>query len=483
MSDEALPEAKQSELNVLTGSGDQETKYTAYRDYYEGEHDTQLTKRQRKYLQIKLGIEFNANYCPLVVDTLAERLVVTGFTTEKDEEAELLWGWWQANRMDALQGIVHTASVQDGDTYLITSWDNEKSLPKFTYEPAYNGSEGVKIIYSKNRRGTPAYAFKRWTGDSKLDRLNLYYPNRIEKYIKGGDNQEWSKFIGKDLDDKLTWPLPWVDGQGQALGLPVTLFKNKDRGRNYGSSELVNVIPLQNALNKAIIDLVAAADTTGFRIYWMLGDDPSDLEVIPGSWVYSEKPPQSTADEGGVDIGCFPGEDLSKLIDFKDAFAVEIARVSRTPMHYFQISGNRPAEGTLKQEEAGLISRALNRQVTFGNAWEDVLQLAKRLHTTFGGDPKVDLNALISTVWKDPLTRSDKTHLETLTLKKGLGVPEERLWSEMGYSADVIAEMKESDEFEARQQMRQIGFSNLTKAGGESEGETKEKMRNESKDE
>lgn len=468
MPEEALPEADQTKLNTLVGTEDREEKYVAYREYYDGDHATQLTDRQRKYLQIKLGIEFNANYCPLVIDTLAERLKVTGFTTDEDAEAVLLWDWWQANRMDALQGIVHNATIQDGDTYVIVGWDNEKKIPTITYEPAYNGTEGVKIIYSKNRRGTPAYAFKRWEGDSGLDRLNLYYPNRIEKFIKV-DQGSWSHFIGDD--DTPTWPLPWVDGQNGSLGIPIIHYKNKDRGKNFGSSELVNVIPLQNALNKAIIDLVAAADTTGFRIYWMIGDDPDGLELIPGSWVYSTKPPQG---EEGVEVGYFPGEDLSKLINFKDAFAVEIARVSRTPMHYFQISGHRPAEGTLKQEEAGLISRALNRQVTFGNAWEDVLQMAKRLHVAFGDAPKVDLDALISTVWKDPLTRSDKTHLETLKLKKELGVPEEELWVEMGYSADEIERMKESDEFAARQQMRQIGFSNLAQAGGESEDENEE---------
>ena len=87
--------------------------------------------------------------------------------------------------------------------------------------------------------------------------------------------------------------LPWTrtgTADGEPLGLPVIHFKNKDQGYNYGQSELKNIIPLQDALNKTIIDLIAAADTTAFRIYWMVGDDPSGVQVAPGSWVYSTRP-------------------------------------------------------------------------------------------------------------------------------------------------------------------------------------------------
>jgi hypothetical protein len=196
---------------------------------------------------------------------------------------------------------------------------------------------------------------------------------------------------------------------------------------------------LQNALNKSLIDLLAAADTTAFRIFWMLGDDPSGLEVAPGSWIYSTRPPGG---DSGASVGFFPGEDLSPLIALKDSFAIEVARVSRTPLSYFQISGQRAAEGTLKQEESGLLAKVSQRQVSFGNAWEDVLSMARRLSNTFGSGPELDEAQSIATQWAPAATRDDKTEAEVAQIKSGLGVPQEQLWAELGYSSEEIESMK-----------------------------------------
>ncbi len=239
--------------------------------------------------------------------------------------------------------------------------------------------------------------------------------------------------------------------------MPVFHFKNKDQGYNYGKSELTDIIPVQNALNKTLIDLLAAADTTGFRIYTMLGDDPTSINLVPGSWVYSERPPGG---DEGASIGHIPGEDLAPLIALKDSVVIEIARISRTPLSYFQISGHRPAEGTLKQEESGLVSRAKNRQVSAGNTWEDVMKMARRLHNVFGQGEDLSEETLISTQWADPETRNEQAHIEAIAMKREkLRIPLEQAWLEAGYTPEEIDQMKESDDYQARLNMMQIGMS------------------------
>lgn len=438
-------------LDALSERTIREDRIVAYREYYEGEHDTQLTERQRRYLQLKIGEEFRANYCPIVVDTLAERLTLTGFQTAEDQ-ASLLWQWWKANRMDHWQTVIHTTAIRDGDCYLLVAFDSEAQRPTLTFEPAYDGREGMKALYTAGKRGQVKVAFKRWKDDNGNARLNLYYADRIEKYIRYQQGNQttgapaWTQYRPDPSDP---WPIPWRNPAGYPLGVPICHFRNNDRGYNYGSSELRDIIPMQNALNKGIIDLVAAADTTAFRVYWMLGDDPSGLEIQPGSWVFSTKPPTG---EDGVSTGYFPGEDLSPLIAFKDQFAVEIARISRTPISYFQISGHRPAEGTLKQEESGLVAKAKNRQVSFGNVWEDAMEIARRLWNTFGDVETTSLEgqligtlderAAIESQWADPQSRNEKELLETLKLKAELGVPLETLWAEMGYTAEEINRLR-----------------------------------------
>jgi hypothetical protein len=190
----------------------------------------------------------------------------------------------------------------------------------------------------------------------------------------------------------------------------------------------------------------------------MVGDDPSGVSVAPGSWVYTTRP---AAGEDSAAMGYFPGEDLSNLIDLKDSLAIEIARVSRTPVSYFQVSGQRPAEGTLKQEESGLVGKAKSRQVSFGNSWEDAFMLARRLWNSFGSGPQLDELEPISTVWDEAETRNDAVLLEVLKAKSALGVPREQLWLEMGYSSGDIEAMQEMVE-EAERRQGNLGEQLLT---------------------
>jgi hypothetical protein len=423
---------------LVTEDIERQNWYAAYRDFYAGDHQTQLTARMRRYLQIKQGEEFNVNYCPIVVDALAERLTVVGFEAgENEEQSQALWDWWQVNQMDQQQGQVHLAAIRDGDAYVLVDWDNEESHPRFTFEMACCDSEGVKIHYSPEQRNVVEFASKRWRVSQgqdagKMRRMNLYYPDRIEKYISHGDADQgqWQRYVpeGENI-----WPTPWRMKGGEPIGVPVVHFKNRDEGYSYGQSELKSVVPLQNALNKSVIDLLAAADLTGFRIYTMTGDDPGDLEVVPGTWVYGENP--DTA------IGVIEGADLDGLIRLKDSFAMEIARVSRTPLSYFQISAQRAAEGTLMQEEAPLVSKAKDRMVGYGASWSRVMGMGRRIANAFGG---VGINEEedIDTRWDDPETRNDKAHLETLKMKAELGVPWERLMIELDYDQDTIAQMQ-----------------------------------------
>ena len=428
---------------ILDGCVGHAVAYTR-REYYEGLVYNFETADCASYV---LPGQVAVHNCPIIVDALVERLQVTGF--ECEGQAEQLWEWWGKNRMDALQKIEHLAAARDGDAYLLVGWDSDKDQPTLSFEEALVDGEGVQIVYS-DERNVPMLATKRWlmTTEGKIGkqrRMNVYYPDRIERYLSDDDGFEggWQPYAekGRPAVEK------WVDGMGEPLGLPVIHFKNKDTGYNFGTSELRDVIPLQNALNKTIIDLMAAADTTAFRIFWMMGDDPSALKVAPGSWIYSTRPPTG---DNGAQVGYFPGEDLSNLIKLIDAMAIEIARVTRTPVSYFQVSGQRPAEGTLKQEESGLVGKIKDRQVAFGNCWEDAMALARRLANTFGG-ARLDETQQISTVWADPETRNEKLLLDGLQVKAALGVPTEQLWREAGYDAEQIAEMQAQRATEERE--------------------------------
>ena len=371
-----------------------QANYVTFRDYYDGDHLSLLTARMRRFLELRQDQQFNLNFCPIVVDSLAEKLKVAGFECDSDQET--LTEWWDLNRMDGMQAVAHLAAVRDGDTYVLVEWDNDEARPRFAQENAYDGTQGVHVVYSDEDHDCPLVAIKRWTMTSgpgiSCRRVNLYFEDRIEKYTDGGNTGgSWQQHMD---EGQAEWPIWWTEGGvegGVPLGIPVIHFRNKDQGYSYGESELNDVTPVQNGLNKTFIDLLAAADTTGFRNYTMTGGDPSDITTAPGSWLYATDP--------AAKISASDAADLSGLMDLKDSIAADIAKITRTPLSYFQLTGQVAAGDTLKEQRQGLTSKARDRQTTFGNCWEDVLYMGRKLCQEFG--PGIDQTQSIRTLWED----------------------------------------------------------------------------------
>jgi hypothetical protein len=234
----------------------------ALREWYDGDHKVPLTDRQREYLGLNAGFPWSMNYLRLPVELCVERLTVTGFDGPDGIGGDdgLLDEWWTSNRMDALQSQVHRATARDGDTYVLVEWDADGGRPRLSHEPAYDGDEGMKVHYLSNLRREMTMASKVWTESRFNDRgqlqttrrLNLYLPDRLERYIERGHG--WEAFE----EPGYPWPIPNPIGR-----IPVVHFRWRDDGGNWGESEIEPLVPLQMALNKSVLDLLEAADKTG----------------------------------------------------------------------------------------------------------------------------------------------------------------------------------------------------------------------------
>lgn len=418
--------------------------YIKAREYDGGVHQTQLTDRSRQYLNVTRDTDFNVNYCSMVNNAKADRLKVIGFDSD-DIQKEILQQWWRKNRMDRKQGIVHRASIRDGDAFVLVEWDADANIPRFHFEPAYAG-DGTMVYYSDERRDEIEFASKYWrisrgAGAGQTRRCNLYFPDRVEKYISK-DYAEMGNW--KPFEDENTVLMAghlgmagvvwWTDNgaeNGLPLGVPVVHFKHNDTGDRYGTSHLASVMPIQDALNKTMIDLLAASDANGFPLFVGYGTtDWAGTKVGPGAIAAVAQSPDKAKLER------LPADNPQGLLSVYNALVMEIARVSGTPLSYFQTSGQVAAEGTMKQQEIALVSQVQKAQTDFGNAWEDCFILARRLHNAFSSDPELDTDVLIDTVWEQAESRNDKEQAETLALKvEKLGVSEEQAQVEMGYDA------------------------------------------------
>lgn len=459
--------------SIIARQADEAAKVKAARDYYKGDHPTFLTQRQQEFLGKQLtdgDFMFAHNLVRTVVDTLRERLAVTGFTVNgksaDDLDADnpdpaaqlaaLLWTWWKHSKLDSQQIRLYRRTLRDGKSYVMVDYDNANQRPRFTLHEVDDGTVGVMLHRNPEDENEVMFASRYFytfnplkPGLTGIERKTVYLPGEIRKYERnsitnliGADNL-WRSI--QDPGDN-GWPILWRDLTGNPLGVAAIEFQNP------GGSEVAQIAGLQNALNKSWLDLLAAADTSGFPILTMNYKDPMPMPIgitddtnLDGDDEFVVAPGRALEIFGG-DIRRIEGADLGKMIEGIWAIVAAVSGTTRTPQYYMKpfTVVDIPSGEALKQLESGLVAKAEERQLMFGEAWADVMGLAYRVARTFGSNiPEVD-DPVIGVQWKDPNTRIEDVEAKIAEVHKGLGVPDEAVWQRAGYSPDQIAAFKQA---------------------------------------
>jgi hypothetical protein len=404
--------------------------YRRYKDYYDGNH--RLLFATDKFLSTfgNLFRAFACNLCPVVVDVPADRLTVTGFSAEGGAKADDAWALWNANRMDRKSGQVHLEALTAGDSYVIV-WPDKTGSP--TIYPQRAAAMTVK--YDDEEPGLITWAAKAWPRADKTVRLTLYYPDRIEKYAttRGTDGAlptNANNLLPYEVPGE-PWPLPNPYGR-----VPVFHFGNNAGIGEFGASELVNVIPLQDGLNKSICDRLVAQEFIAYPQRWATGleieRDPQTNVPIPPFVPGVDR--LWTVESGEVKFGEFAQARISEFIAGEVDWLHKIAAVSGTPLHYLaHDSGGWPSGESMKTAEARLIAKVQDRQLAFGNVWEDAMAFA----LTIARKPE----SRLSTLWSDPTPRNEKDHGAMLVMKRSVGVSAKQVQREWGYTEELIAQM------------------------------------------
>lgn len=402
--------------------------YDRYRAYMDGTHAVELTDRMREFLRVPEN-HFSANLCPVVVDAMADRLIVTGFESD-DEPAAWAQSVWEYNRMDETHRQIHHIAGAKGDAFLIADWDPDGQSPTFRV----NEPDLVRVKYDPADLTRMLWAAKRWRTAVSETRLNVYWPDRIEKYLGGASFDGWRRF---SEDGDAVWPVPWTMPDGEPIGVPIVHFANRRQADRHGISELRDLVPIQNAINKTLVDLLMSADTQGWpQRYTVNAKSPSGaLKTYPGA-IWDIKP----QDDRGAQVGQFEAAALEPIAGTIQDLVGLAAGITRTPQHMFELATNYPSGEALKTAESGLVHKVIDRQVAHGNSWEDVLYLGLRIANA-NGFP-VDEGATFATLWAEPHTRNEEAFMRALESKQRLGVTQEQIWREMGYDQGTIERMK-----------------------------------------
>jgi len=318
--------------------------------------------------------------------------------------------------------------LRSGDAFVIV-WPDAQGVPRL-YPQAANL---CAVTYDDDAPGTIVKAAKLWhDAVRELWRLTLYYPDRIEKYAYAAKTADFpagaSAFQPYAVAGE-AWPLanPW----GR---VPMFHFANNAPTGQLGRSELGDVIPLQDGLNKSVTDMLVAMEFVALPQRWVTGLEVDIDETtgrpqapfVPGAdRVWNVAAPDAR-------FGQFPQAQLGQFVEVQEAFRIEIARVSQTPMHHLMpTTGVFPSGEAMKTAEQPLLAKVKDRQLAWGNVWEDAMQFALTL-------TGVTVDGLTCN-WQDPAPRNERELVETLLLKKQLGVSDNQLLREAGYTEEQIA--------------------------------------------
>lgn len=448
-----------------------------YRAYYKGDHPVMLTNRQQEYLGdilTKSNHTVAFNLCRVIVDVLRERLAVNGFSGTDAAGAALaaqVWQWWETAGMGVESITVHRRALRDATGYLIVDWDAASAAPRWKANSRYDGDTGV--TFHEDANDQPLMAVKYWRRDDILEanygalRRTIYLPDRILRYREDVTGAYGWKPIDPSEGPALQWWTDTMQEGGKPLGLACVEFENPS-----DESEIESIIGLQNALNKLVLDMLAAGDATGFQMLAVSYTQPlgggvsdeddettDDLRIAPGRII-------ELGDS--AKITTIPPGDLSQLLKAIDSITGFIAASTRTPQYYLRPFGgaDMPSGEALKWFSSGLVSRAKERQEQFASSWVEAMRVGARLWLAMGGSG-LDAEAGIAPTWASPEVRNELYDMQVATGEAALGVPQEVLWQRrLGYSPEDVVEFKR---MAAREQAKNlanvVGALNLGNVG------------------
>lgn len=399
-------------------------------NYYKGEHDLKFATDKFRNTFGSLFNTFALNLCPAICDAMRDKLVITGFRVEADAGGDELpteaWKIWQANRMAVRAGEIHKEAMINGDGYAIVWVDEQKQV---TIYP--NKAANVTAYYDEESPGKILWAAKHWLTSEKKFRLNMYYPDRIVRLISSKKSEDGQLPEAKDFeafDRDVANPYGVV---------PVFHFANNGSIGGFGTSELHDAIPVQDALNKSVLDMLVTMEFASYRQRWAAG---IEIEIDDEG---KAKPPFTAGVEklwitenAETKFGDFEVTDLEQFLKVKDGFRTDIATVTGTPLHYFMLTGaSFPQSGiSIEKLESRFLGKVRDRMNAFGAVWENLMAFALTIENK-GKDIR------LFTEWQDPAPLSQKEQLDNIAIKKDLGITERQALIEAGYGEGDIETM------------------------------------------
>ncbi len=407
--------------------------YDTYFDYYDGKQPLAYANNKRLRDVFKgLDTYFAENWCVVVVDSVLDKV-----NLQKIEVPKTLQGKMDAiyaNSQLALESDeIHESVAVTGEGFLIC-WEDAEGKP----EAYWNDSRLCHVFYEAERPREMDYAAKWWRTLDGKTRMTLYYRDRLVKYVSEK----------KDTGGVKASSFSKLDEVGNPYGrVPIFHFRTRLRRMR---NDLSDVIPVQNAINKLLTDMMVTAEFGAFPQRYVISNMTvkGKLKNAPGEvWDLAggDGMGQQTV------AGQFAAAGLDNYMKTIDKLATAISSITRTPKHYFFSIGSNLSGESLIAMEASLNKKAASRIERFVPVW----QQAAAFLLGMGGE-KIDEQEVMA-IYDRPETVQPSTRAEARRANVQAGMPLVSVLREEGKSERFITQVMDDIAAEEKREEASLG--------------------------
>ena len=387
-----------------------------------------------------------ANLCPRVVGNFTDRVTLqTWEGAQADEAVELT----TRRGLGKVLNLTVGESWTTGDGFVL-AWPNRAG----TMTPWFHRAN--QVAYDVDPEDPEAFAWvaKVWVS-GRYGRVNVYYDTMVERWATT-DPVRHDQASAPNWPDKATAYQPVTDDDGPSItytsanmptGIPwvhLPLDAAEQGGR--GTSILSDVIPLQDALNHALVSSIVNVEQYAAPLRALLNHqprvmiDPRTGEATEEAIRYDETRNRLLGVKGAGPLTQLDPPSSKNILDVMEAYGSWMARVVGVPASDIVPDlGNIPSGASLRT----LVS---SRTARVRDYTQDISPQVARLATLLGVPD-------VWPVWEDPTPTDDTERLDAALKRQDLGYTLQDNLIEAGHDPEQAKEIADN----ARAESANIG--------------------------
>lgn len=383
-----------------------------------------LSPKSRDALDARLS-RLGVNFPALVVQSLAERLAVTGFRRGNDDVADpTMWQRWTDAGMLETAPLVHADRIGYGSAY-VTVWADGGRLLVTGDNPL------TMTVVTDPATGDVLEAVRRWDNVRGSHAVH-YQPDRIRSWHASSPDAPAAAGAWKIVDT--------IDNPFGVV--PVVPFVRRERLDDVdGTSAVAAILDPTDALGKVLQDALVTSEYFARPRRWATGleveedDDGNPIDPFANDRKLVSESPDTK-------FGQFNASGVDGYTDLVATFTQIIGALTGLPPHYLGLHGDQPANAdSVRAAEAQLTARAYAEQRQMSGSWSRVAALMEAV----AGQHDVDTTPDMLPIWRSPEVRTPGQAADSAVKLHQMGVPLSHLLVDpLGYEPAVVARILEA---------------------------------------